>query len=129
MNFNKKITVLAAVMGALTVIIGAFGAHGLKEIVSEKTITSFETGVRYQMYHVIVILIIGFSAYIDPKTQKWVSRFFVIGILLFSGSIYLIVMKDIFFINTKIFTIATPIGGLFLILGWLRLTYGIIVNK
>ena len=129
MNFNKKITVLAAVMGTLTIIIGAFGAHGLKEIVSEKTITSFETGVRYQMYHVIVILIIGFSAYIDPKTQKWVSRFFMVGILLFSGSIYLIVMKDIFFINTKILSIATPIGGLFLIIGWLRLTYGIIVNK
>ncbi len=129
MNFNKKITVLAAIMGTLTIIIGAFGAHGLKEIVSEKTITSFETGVRYQMYHVIVILIIGFSAFIDQKTQKWVSRFFMVGILLFSGSIYLIVMKDIFFINTKILSIATPIGGLFLIIGWLRLTYGIIVNK
>jgi uncharacterized membrane protein YgdD (TMEM256/DUF423 family) len=129
MNFNKKISVLAAVMGTLTIIIGAFGAHGLKEIVSEKTITSFETGVRYQMYHVIVLLIIGFSAIIDQKTQKWVSLFFVVGILLFSGSIYLIVMKDIFLINTKIFTIATPIGGLFLMLGWLRLAYGIIVNK
>ncbi|RZP02461.1 MAG: DUF423 domain-containing protein [Flavobacteriales bacterium] len=129
MNFNKNITVLAAIMGTLTIIIGAFGAHGLKEIVSEKTITSFETGVRYQMYHVIVILIIGFSAFIDQKTQKWVSRFFMVGILLFSGSIYLIVMKDIFFINTKILSIATPIGGLFLIIGWLRLTYGIIVNK
>jgi uncharacterized membrane protein YgdD (TMEM256/DUF423 family) len=129
MNFNKKITVLAAIMGTLTIIIGAFGAHGLKEIVSEKTITSFETGVRYQMYHVIVILIIGFSAFIDQKTQKWVSRFFMVGILLFSGSIYLIVMKDIFFINTKILSIVTPIGGLFLIIGWLRLTYGIIVNK
>ena len=129
MNFNKKITVLAAIMGTLTIIIGAFGAHGLKEIVSEKTITSFETGVRYQMYHVIVILIIGFSAFIDQKTQKWVSRFFMVGILLFSGSIYLIVMKDIFLINTKILSIVTPIGGLFLIIGWLRLTYGIIVNK
>ena len=129
MNFNKNITVLAAIMGTLTIIIGAFGAHGLKEIVSEKTITSFETGVRYQMYHVIVILIIGFSSFIDQKTQKWVSRFFMVGILLFSGSIYLIVMKDIFFINTKILSIATPIGGLFLIIGWLRLTYGIIVNK
>ncbi len=96
MNFNKKITVLAAVMGALTVIIGAFGAHGLKEIVSEKTITSFETGVRDQMFHVILLLIIGFSAFIDQKTQKWVSRFFVFGILLFSGSIYFIALKDIF---------------------------------
>jgi len=138
MNFNKKITVLAAVMGAtvladvmgaLTVIIGAFGAHGLKEIVSEKTITSFETGVRYQMFHVILLLIIGFSAFIDQKTQKWVSRFFVFGILLFSGSIYFIALKDVFLINTKTFIIATPIGGLLLVAGWLRLAYGIIVNK
>ncbi len=98
MNFNKKITVLAAVMGALTVIIGAFGAHGLKEIVSEKTITSFETGVRYQMFHVILLLIIGFSGFIDQKTQKWVSRFFVFGILLFSG-IYLFYSTERYFFN------------------------------
>jgi uncharacterized membrane protein YgdD (TMEM256/DUF423 family) len=121
MNVNKKNTVIAAILGALTIAIGAFGAHGLKEIVSEKTITSFEIGVRYQMYHVIVLII--------QKTQKWASRFFIFGIFLFSGSIYLITLKEFFSFNTKIFTILTPIGGLFLITGWLRLAYGIIVNK
>ena len=129
MNVNKKNTVIAAILGALTIAIGAFGAHGLKEIVSEKTIASFEIGVRYQMYHVIVIIIIGFSTLIDQKTQKWASRFFIFGIFLFSGSIYLITLKEFFSFNTKIFTILTPIGGLFLITGWLRLAYGIIVNK
>ena len=63
------------------------------------------------------------------KTQKWASRFFIFGIFLFSGSIYLITLKEFFSFNTKIFTILTPIGGLFLITGWLRLAYGIIVNK
>jgi uncharacterized membrane protein YgdD (TMEM256/DUF423 family) len=81
------------------------------------------------MFHVILLLIIGFSAFIDQKTQKWVSRFFVFGILLFSGSIYFIALKDVFLINTKTFIIATPIGGLLLVAGWLRLAYGIIVNK
>ncbi len=97
MNVNKKNTVIAAILGALTIAIGAFGTHGLKEIVSEKTITSFEIGVRYQMYHVIVLIIIGFSTLIDQKTQKWASRFFIFGIFLFSGSIYLITLKEFFF--------------------------------
>ena len=70
MNFNKKITVLAAVMGALTVIIGAFGAHGLKEIVSEKTITSFETGVRYQMFHVILFSLLDFQPLLTKKLKN-----------------------------------------------------------
>ena len=69
------------------------------------------------------------QGFIDQKTQKWVSRFFLFGILLFSGSIYFIALKDIFLINTKIFIIATPIGGLLLVAGLLRLAYGIIVNK
>ena len=129
MNFNKKITVLAAVMGALTVLIGAFGAHGLKEIVSEKTITSFETGVRYQMFHVILLLIIGFSAFIDQKLKNGYLVFLFLESYYFQDSIYFIALKDIFLINTKIFIIATPIGGLLLIAGWLRLAYGIIVNK
>lgn len=96
----KKNTVIAAILGALTIAIGAFGTHGLKEIVSEKTITSFEIGVRYQMYHVIVLIIIGFSTLIDQKTQKWASRFFyfwnlfILRIDLFDN------LKRVFFLST-----------------------------
>lgn len=129
MKINKNIVVTAAILGALTIMIGAFGAHGLKELISEKALTSFETGVRYQMYHVIVLLILGFATQISVKTLKWVFRLFVFGILFFSGSIYLLTLNEYLPFDTKTIAFITPIGGFFLILGWLRLAYGVIVNK
>ena len=129
MKINKNIVVTAAILGALTIMIGAFGAHGLKELITEKSLVSFETGVRYQMYHVIVMLILGISTNILPKTQKWVFRFFIIGILFFSGSIYLLTLNEFFPFNAKTIAFITPIGGFLLIFGWLRLAYGVIVNK
>ena len=95
MKINKNIVFTAAILGALTIMIGAFGAHALKELITEKSLVSFETGVRYQMYHVIVMLILGVSTSILPKTQKWVFRFFIIGILFFSGSIYLLTLNGL----------------------------------
>ena len=68
MKINKNIVVTAALLTALTIMIGAFGAHGLKELISEKSLVSFETGVRYQMYHVIVMLLLGLSTGVLPKT-------------------------------------------------------------
>jgi uncharacterized membrane protein YgdD (TMEM256/DUF423 family) len=129
MKINKNIVVTAAILGAFTIMIGAFGAHGLKELISEKSLVSFETGVRYQMYHVIVMLILGVSTGISPKTQKWVFRFFIIGILLFSGSIYLLTLNEFLPFDAKTIAFVTPIGGFLLIIGWLRLAYGVIVNK
>jgi len=129
MKFNKKITVTAAVLGAITIAIGAFGAHGLKQVVDAKAIATFETGVRYQMYHVFALLIIGFATQISLTTQKWVFRFFLVGILFFSGSIYLLSLNELFAFDAKSIGFITPLGGLFFIMGWLRLAYGIIVNK
>ena len=121
--------ITAALLAALTIIVGAFGAHGLKELISEKSLVSFETGVRYQMYHVIVMLALGLSTGILPKTQKWVFWFFIIGILFFSGSIYLLALNEFLPFDTKLIAFTTPIGGFLLIIGWLRLAYGVIVNK
>ena len=129
MKINKNIVVTAALLTALTIMIGAFGAHGLKELISEKSLVSFETGVRYQMYHVIVMLALGLSTGILPKTQKWVFWFFIIGILFFSGSIYLLALNEFLPFDTKLIAFTTPIGGFLLIIGWLRLAYGVIVNK
>ncbi|MBD44832.1 DUF423 domain-containing protein [Flavobacteriaceae bacterium] len=126
---NKNIVITAALLAALTIIVGAFGAHGLKELISEKSLVSFETGVRYQMYHVIVMLALGLSTGILPKTQKWVFWFFIIGILFFSGSIYLLALNEFLPFDTKLIAFTTPIGGFLLIIGWLRLAYGVIVNK
>lgn len=129
MKFNKNIVATAAILGALTIAIGAFGAHGLKELITTKAITTFETGVRYQMYHVFALLIIGIANGISSVTQKWVFRFFIIGIIFFSGSIYLLSLNSLFDFDAKSIGFITPIGGLFFILGWLRLGYGVIVNK
>ena len=129
MKINKNIVVTAALLTALTIMIGAFGAHGLKELISEKSLVSFETGVRYQMYHVIVMLLLGLSTGVLPKTQKWVFCFFIIGILFFSGSIYLLALNEFLPFDAKFIAFTTPIGGFLLIIGWLRLAYGAIVNK
>ena len=129
MKINKNIVITAALLAALTIMVGAFGAHGLKELISEKSLVSFETGVRYQMYHVIVMLVLGLSTGILPKTQKWVFCFFIIGILFFSGSIYLLALNEFLPFDAKWIAFTTPIGGFILIIGWLRLAYGVIVDK
>ena len=128
-KLDKRIVVVASILGALTIAIGAFGAHGLKQLVGAEAISSFETGVRYQMYHVIVLLIVGFATPLSVKTKTWVLRFFCFGILLFSGSIYLLALKDVLSFPVKFLGPITPLGGLLFILGWLRLCYGIITLK
>lgn len=124
-NFDKKIVVFAAILGAITIAIGAFGAHGLKELVDATALKSFETGVRYQMYHVIVLLVIGLAPIISGKVKNTTFLFFIIGILLFSGSIYLLSLNELFSFNAKSIAFLTPLGGLSFILGWLYLGYNL----
>ncbi len=122
-KFDKKILIISSLLGALTVIIGAFGAHGLKQLADAESIASFETGVRYQMYHVIVLLVVGFIPYMTENGKKWVFRFFLMGIVLFSGSIYLLALRDVLPVPSKVLGPITPLGGLAFIAGWLRLAY------
>jgi uncharacterized membrane protein YgdD (TMEM256/DUF423 family) len=109
----------SAFLGFLAIILGAFGAHALKEKLDPDTLKSFETGVRYMMYHVIVLLFVNTYPGFSLKTKNTVSYLFFLGILFFSGSIFAITFgvpaKNIWFI--------TPLGGLFFILGWLNLFY------
>ncbi|MEM7085369.1 MAG: DUF423 domain-containing protein [Bacteroidota bacterium] len=128
-KLDKKIVVIASILGAITIAIGAFGAHGLKQLVGAEAISSFETGVRYQMYHVIALLVIGFATPLSVKTKTWVLRFFCFGILLFSGSIYLLALKEAMPFSVKFLGPITPLGGLLFILGWLRLSYGLFTLK
>jgi len=88
-KLDKRIVVTASFLGALTIAIGAFGAHGLKQLVDAESISSFETGVRYQMFHVIVLLVVGFIVPISATTKKWVFWFFIFGIILFWGCKFL----------------------------------------
>ena len=124
-KLDKKITITAALLGALTIAIGAFGAHALKDLVDANAVSSFETGVRYQMYHVLALLIIGSISKIPNSTKKWVFRFFLFGMIFFSGSIYMLALNDVLPFSTKIFGPITPIGGLLFMIGWVRLALGL----
>jgi uncharacterized membrane protein YgdD (TMEM256/DUF423 family) len=116
----KKISGFTALLGMLTVVIGAFGAHSLKEKLSPEVLQSFETGVRYMMYHVLAILLITNSRMLSDKSKLIISSLFIIGILFFSGSIFAISL-DI--VQAKQIWFITPVGGLFFILGWLISAY------
>ena len=107
------------VLGALTIVLGAFGAHALQELLDQDQLDSFETAVRYQMYHVIVMLIILLTSFFSESQKKVLVLIFLIGILFFSGSIYAIS----FGIDPKNIWFITPLGGVFLIIGWLLLAY------
>tara|TARA_R110002049_G_scaffold306447_1_gene504926 strand:+ start:1699 stop:2097 length:399 start_codon:yes stop_codon:yes gene_type:complete len=115
---NKSILVTASILGLTSVIFGAFGAHGLKELISVESQQTFETGVRYQMYHAIFLLFIGGSSLISKKAKRIIYYLTVIGLLFFSGSIYGLATNALTGFNFKTIGFITPIGGLFLILAW-----------
>jgi len=128
-RLSKNIVVIAAILAAVTIAIGAFGAHGLKQLVSADALATFETGVRYQMYHVLALLVIGFTEKIPQNTKKWIFRFFCCGMLFFSGSIYLLALKEQLPFSVSFLGPVTPMGGLLFILGWVRLAYGLLTIK
>ena len=116
----------ASILGGLAVIFGAFGAHLLKRILNEEQLKSFETGVKYQMYHAIVLLLIGFNFDLETASEKYMVYSFMLGVLLFSFSIYGLVISSAK--NKKLTFLGpiTPLGGLFLIIGWCFLFYSIL---
>lgn len=116
---NKKILITGAILGLLAVLLGAFGAHGLENYVDSESIDSFATGVRYQMYHAIVCIILGNMSIIGDSAKKRIFYLFVGGITLFSGSIYLLVIDEILGISLSSIGFITPLGGFLLILGWI----------
>lgn len=121
---NKYLS-LSAFFGFLAVVLGAFGAHALKEKLEPEVLASFETGVRYMMYHAIALLFVNIYDGLKEKTKNRISLLFIVGIIFFSGSIFAI---SAFGVPAKYIWFITPIGGLFLIFGWLFLLYSFI-NK
>ncbi|ULC60044.1 DUF423 domain-containing protein [Flaviramulus sp. BrNp1-15] len=126
---NKKILVLASVLGVLSIVLGAFGAHGLKQLITSEAIATFEVGVRYQMYHAILLLFVGSTVLIKPKTKKIIFYLVVIGILFFSGSIYALATNGLTNFDFKTIGFITPIGGLLLILAWVFMLVDFIKMK
>jgi uncharacterized membrane protein YgdD (TMEM256/DUF423 family) len=118
---NRNILLAGAIFMALAVILGAFGAHSLKSVLSPDMIAVYKTGVEYQFYHALGLLLIGLIGF--HIQSKWISRAAILilsGIILFSGSLYALSISGV-----KILGAITPIGGLAFVAGWICLAVGI----
>lgn len=126
---NKKVLIMGSLFGLIAVILGAFAAHGLKNLVDPESISSFQTGVRYQMYHAILLLFVGTSKIISHKTKIALLYLVGFGVLFFSGSIYGLSTNSLSGFDFKSIAFITPVGGLLLVLSWLALLLNFIKLK
>jgi uncharacterized membrane protein YgdD (TMEM256/DUF423 family) len=110
--------VFAAIFGMLAIIFGAFGAHALKKTLNDDQLKSFETGVKYQMYHAIVLLLLGFQLEFTKPIESYIVYCFISGIILFSFSIYGLVISSAKDKKLRFLGPITPLGGLLLTIGW-----------
>lgn len=119
----KTLLIITAVLGATGIALGAFGAHGLESKLSASQLHTWETAVKYQMIHILAIMVLGIN--FKNTDYYWPCLFFLLGILFFSGSLYLLSLKNIINLGSlsKIIGPITPIGGLFFIIGWLTLAF------
>ncbi|MBS1620323.1 MAG: DUF423 domain-containing protein [Bacteroidetes bacterium] len=128
---HKPFLISGALFGLLSIVLGAFGAHSLKEIITdEKLLQSFQTGAQYQMYHALALLATGILYEKFPnKLLRWAGNFFISGIIMFSGSLYALAALNGNYQNVARFLgPITPIGGALFISGWICLLI-VFVNK
>lgn len=117
---------MGALYGVLAVVFGAFGAHALKKSFTKDQLQSFETGVKYQMYHAILLLILGFNLNLTTSLEKYMIYFLIFGTFLFSFSIYGLTLSASKGKKLRILGPITPLGGLLLVLGWSFLLWSFI---
>ncbi len=115
---QQTFIITGGLFGLLAIVFGAFGAHALKKVLAVPQLKSFETGVKYQMYHALVLLLLGFNPEFSTPTMYWC---FTLGVLVFCFSIYGLVLSDAKGKKMTFLGPLTPIGGLFFIAGWLAL--------
>lgn len=126
---KQLVLIAASVYGTIAVILGAFGAHAFKAMLTPDKLASFDTGVRYQMYHAIVLLVIGLTLSFTSSLEKWAAISIIVGVFLFSFSIYFLAFSEYWNVNLKFLGPITPIGGMFMIAGWVMLVVFFIKNK
>ena len=126
---NKKLLITGATLGILGIILGAFAAHGLEKLIDTDAIKSFETGVRYQIYHAFLLLILGGTSFVSLKSKKIIFYLVIIGLIFFSGSIYGLATNELSSFDFKTIAMITPIGGLSLIIAWVVMLIGILKAK
>ena len=115
--------IFGAAYGLLSVVLGAFGAHAFKKILSVERLESFEVGVRYQMYAAFFLLIVGYILKFETGMEKSISWLMILGTILFSFSIYFFSFQDAWGVNLKFLGPITPLGGLMMIISWGLLIY------
>ena len=120
---NKTILLTGIALGVLAVVLGAFGAHVLENLVDSARIDTFETGVKYQMYHALFLMILANLKDLPAQRKRLIFQLVAIGVILFSFSIYLLATNGLTTFDFKVIGFVTPIGGLMLILGWIVLGY------
>ena len=118
--------VFGAILGFLGVLLGAFGAHYLKERMTAAQATAFETGVRYQLIHALLLIVLGYNLSFTNGLEVYIVRAFLYGTLLFSFSIYGLVLSEVFGRKWRFLGPVTPLGGLLLLIGWALLGYSFV---
>lgn len=115
--------VFGAVYGLLSVILGAFGAHAFRKILTPEKLESFETGVKYQMYSALFLLIVGYILKFESPSERWISILMIVGTFLFSVSIYFLSFQEHWNIKLSFLGPVTPLGGLLMIISWAMLIW------
>ena len=118
---NKTIFGTGIFFGATAILLGAFGAHGLEGMLNAEALQTFETGVKYQMYHALFLLILGGFNVLSEDRKKPVYYFIMIGVFCFSFSIYLLATNSLTGFDFKRIALLTPLGGVLMICGWVLL--------
>ncbi len=126
---NRRIVITAAILGIVAVVFGAFGAHGLKDKISAADLENWKTAVSYQFYHTAAMLFLARYALENKAMANRAFVCFALGIVLFSGSLYILATRSLTGVSTSILGPVTPIGGVFLILGWAFLLAGAIKQQ
>jgi uncharacterized membrane protein YgdD (TMEM256/DUF423 family) len=126
---DKKLISAGALFGMVSIILGAFGAHALKNLLTAEQLVTFETGVRYQMYHALFLIFIGMISSLSEKAKKTIYFLVLFGVCLFSGSIYLLATNSLTSFDFKVIGVVTPIGGLLLIVAWGLLFFNLVSKK
>lgn len=126
---DKKFLIAGTCFGLLGVITGAFATHGLQPLLTEASMKSFETAVKYQMYHALLLLLLGTKNFLTPKLRDVIFYLFVFGTIFFSGSIYLLATNNLTSLDFKSIALVTPFGGSLLIFGWALMLLSVLKLK
>ena len=118
---NRNLLITGAIFGLIAIILGAFAAHGLKPLITAQDVMTFETGVKYQMYSGLFLLFLGSAAVISEKVKKTCLYLTTLGVILFSGSIFLLATNSLTSFDFRVFGFITPIGGTMMISAWIVL--------